>query len=52
MKLYFIPSYTASVINHVSAKIVLVDTALDSYEMNYDKIYEVVNGKRKIIQSK
>ena len=29
---------SASVINHVGAKIVLVDTATDSYQMDFDKI--------------
>ena len=40
---------SASVINHVGAKIVLVDTAKDSFEMDYDKISELINEKTKAI---
>lgn len=40
---------SASVIYHVGAKIVLVDTAKDSYEMDYDKLEEAVTEKTKAI---
>lgn len=40
---------TASVINHVGAKIVLVDTALDSFEMDYEKLAEAITEKTKVI---
>ena len=40
---------SASVINHVGAKIVLVDTLPDSYEMDYEKAAEAINEKTKVI---
>lgn len=40
---------SASVIDHVGAKIVLVDTALDSYEMDYDKLAEAITERTKVI---
>lgn len=40
---------SASVINHVGAKIVLVDTKKDSFEMDYDKLSEAINEKTKAI---
>lgn len=40
---------SASVISHVGAKIVLVDTAKDSFEMDYDKISGLINEKTKAI---
>ncbi|MDF2948222.1 MAG: UDP-bacillosamine synthetase [Sedimentibacter sp.] len=40
---------TASVINHVGAKIVLVDTAMDSYEMDYDNLKHAITENTKII---
>lgn len=40
---------TASVINHVGAKIVLVDTDGESFEMNYDKLAEAITEKTKVI---
>lgn len=40
---------SASVIDHVGAKIVLVDTAPDSFEMDYDKLAEVITEKTKVI---
>lgn len=40
---------TASVINHVGAKIVFVDTAKDSFEMDYDKLAEAITDKTKVI---
>ena len=40
---------SASVIEHVGAKIVLVDTAKDSFEMDYDKIGSLINERTKAI---
>lgn len=40
---------TASVIHHVGAKIILVDTAVDSYEMSYEKLAEAITEKTKAI---
>lgn len=40
---------TAAVIDHVGAKIVLVDTAPDSYEMDYEKLAETITEKTKVI---
>ena len=40
---------SASVINHVGAKIVLVDTATDSYQMDFDKIEKAITEKTKAI---
>jgi len=40
---------SASVINHVGAKIVLVDTALDSFEMDYSKLADAITDKTKAI---
>ena len=40
---------SASVINHVGAKIVLVDTGVDSYEMDYEKLEEAITEKTKAI---
>lgn len=42
---------SASVIHHVGAKIVLVDTKKDSYEMDYEKVKEAINEKTKAIIS-
>lgn len=44
-------TYTASAspIAHVGAKIVLVDTAEDSYEMDYEKLEEAITEKTKAI---
>lgn len=44
-------TYTASAspIVHVGAKIVLVDTAEDSYEMDYEKLEEAITEKTKAI---
>lgn len=46
-------SYTytasASVIEHIGAKIVLVDTKKDSYEMDYDKLESAITEKTKAI---
>ncbi len=40
---------SASVIRHVGAKIVLVDTAKDSYEMDYDKLSDAITERTKVI---
>lgn len=42
-------SASAAVIEHVGAKIVLVDTALDSYEMDYDQLEKAITKKTKAI---
>lgn len=40
---------TASVINHVGANIILVDTAKDSFEMDYDKLGDAITQNTKVI---
>lgn len=40
---------SASVIEHVGAKIVLVDTAPDSFEMDYTKLADAITEKTKVI---
>lgn len=40
---------SASIIDHVGAKIVLVDTAKDSYEMDYEKLREAITEKTKAV---
>ncbi|MED1089149.1 DegT/DnrJ/EryC1/StrS aminotransferase family protein [Bacillus paramycoides] len=40
---------SASIIEHVGAKIVLVDTAQDSFEMDYEKLAKAITEKTKII---
>ncbi|WP_040928652.1 DegT/DnrJ/EryC1/StrS family aminotransferase [Nosocomiicoccus massiliensis] len=40
---------SASVIEHVGAKIVLVDTAPDSFEMDYSKLADAITEKTKVI---
>jgi dTDP-4-amino-4,6-dideoxygalactose transaminase len=40
---------SASVIEHVGAKIVLVDTAPDSYEMDYSKLADAITDRTKLI---
>ena len=40
---------SASVIHHVGAKIVLVDTAKDSYQMDYDQLERAITEKTKAI---
>lgn len=40
---------SASVINHVGAKIVLIDTQEDCLEMDYDKLEEAITEKTKVI---
>jgi len=42
-------SASASVIHHVGAKIVLVDTAKDSFEMDYEKLSQAITEKTKAI---
>lgn len=40
---------SASVIHHVGAKIVLVDTAKDSYEMDYEQLRNAITEKTKAV---
>lgn len=40
---------SASVINHVGAKIILVDTGEDSYEMDYEKLEAAITENTKVI---
>lgn len=40
---------SASIIEHVGAKIILVDTAPDSFEMDYAKLAEAITEKTKVI---
>ncbi|GAB3063840.1 DegT/DnrJ/EryC1/StrS family aminotransferase [Salinicoccus sesuvii] len=40
---------TASVIDHVGAKIVLIDTAPNSYEMDYKQLKEAINKNTKVV---
>ena len=40
---------SASVVLHVGAKLVLIDTAKDSYEMDYDALEKAINEKTKAI---
>lgn len=40
---------TASVVCHVGAKLVLVDTKKDSYEMDYEQLAEKITEKTKVI---
>ena len=40
---------TASVVEHVGAKLVLVDTQEDSLEMDYDQVAELINENTKVI---
>ena len=42
-------SASASVIQHVGAKIVLVDTAKDSFHIDYDQVEKAINSKTKAI---
>ena len=44
-------TYTASaaVINHVGAKIILVDVAPDSFEMDYSRLVDAITEKTKMI---
>ena len=40
---------SASVINHVGAKIVLADTSKDTYEIDYEKLGKLINDRTKAI---
>ncbi|MDU5503536.1 MAG: DegT/DnrJ/EryC1/StrS family aminotransferase [Anaerococcus vaginalis] len=40
---------TASVVEHVGAKLVLVDTQEENLEMNYEKLKDAINEKTKVI---
>ena len=40
---------TASVSCHVGAKVVMVDTAPDSFEMDYDKLADAITEKTKVV---
>lgn len=40
---------TASVTCHVGAKVVMVDTAPDSFEMDYDKLVDAITEKTKVV---
>ena len=40
---------SASVIDHIGAKIVLIDTAAGSYEMDYEKLESVITERTKAI---
>ena len=42
---------TASVTCHVGAKVVLVDTAPGSFEMDYDKLADAITEKTKVVRS-
>lgn len=48
-----VPAYTytatASVVTHVGAKLVLVDSQKDNVEMDYDKLSEAITEKTKVI---
>ena len=51
MKLLHAYTYTASasVVCHVGAKLVLVDTAKNSHEMDYDKLEAAITDKTKAV---
>jgi len=42
-------SASASVIHHVGAKIVLLDTVKDSYEMDYNQLHEAITERTKAV---
>ncbi|MBC5622013.1 DegT/DnrJ/EryC1/StrS family aminotransferase [Butyricimonas hominis] len=48
-----VPSYTytatASVVCHVGAKVVMVDTTPEAFEMDYDKLSEVITERTKVV---
>ena len=48
-----VPAYTytatASVVHHVGAKIVMVDVASDSFELDYDRIADAVTERTKVV---
>lgn len=48
-----VPAYTytatASVVNHVGAKIVMVDCQKDSFEMDYDRLADTITERTKVV---
>lgn len=48
-----VPAYTytatASVVHHVGAKIVMVDVAPDSFEIDYDRIVDAITERTKVV---
>lgn len=48
-----VPAYTytasASVVTHVGAKLVIIDSQKDSYEMDYDQLEKAINDNTKLI---
>ena len=48
-----VPAYTytatASVVHHVGAKIVMVDVALDTFEIDYDRIADAITERTKVV---
>ena len=48
-----VPAYTytatASVVSHVGARLVLMDCARDSFEMDYDRLGDAINERTKVI---
>ena len=48
-----VPAYTytatASVVHHVGAKIVMVDVAPDSFEIDYDRILDAITERTKVV---
>ena len=48
-----VPSYTytatASVVCHVGARVVMIDTAPGSFEMDYDKLTESITKRTKVV---
>ena len=48
-----VPAYTytatASVVHHVGAKIVMVDVAPDSFELDYDRIADAITERTKVV---
>ena len=48
-----VPAYTytatASVVHHVGARIVMVDVAADSFEIDYDRIADAINERTKVV---
>lgn len=48
-----VPAYTytatASVVNHVGAKIVMVDCQKDSFEMDYDRLADAITERTKVV---
>lgn len=48
-----VPAYTysasASVINHVGAKIIMIDSQMDNFEMDYSKVQDAINENTKAV---